>query len=118
MAKVRNLPSRTTLKHVGPDWFIHLLAETKEEGRALVMMLFWRIWFVRNELVHHKRPPPMEVSVRFLSSYLSSLSAINSNPSDDPIKGKAMLNIGLEKSHKRLQTDVAADALWAKPSVG
>uniref|UniRef100_A0A453AW05 Reverse transcriptase zinc-binding domain-containing protein n=1 Tax=Aegilops tauschii subsp. strangulata TaxID=200361 RepID=A0A453AW05_AEGTS len=118
MAKVWNLPSRTMLKHVGPDWFIHLLAETNEEGRAFVMMLFWRIWFVRNELVHHKRPPPMEVSVCFLSSYLSSLSAINSNPSDDPIKGKAILDTGLEKSHKRLQSDVAADALWAKPSIG
>ena len=77
MAKEWTLPDRLSIVHVWRDWFLHLLSKLHEEERARIMMLFWQIWYVRNEIVHAKQPPPLEVSVRLMASYMSSLNSIH-----------------------------------------
>ena len=52
------------------------------------LMTIWRCWHVRNEIVHDKRPPPVEASSRFLTSYISSLLALQADPLGDHVKGK------------------------------
>ena len=42
------------LTDTGPEWLLHLLADLSKHDGALVVLIFWRIWFVRNELVHNK----------------------------------------------------------------
>ncbi|KAE8810568.1 hypothetical protein D1007_12782 [Hordeum vulgare] len=37
-------------------------------------MLIWRIWFIGNEIVHDKQPPPVEASKTFLLGYYDSMS--------------------------------------------
>lgn len=76
MEKEWSLPERTSIKHTGSDWFFIFLSELQEDVR--IMLLFWRIWYVRNEMVHDKTPPPEDVSFRFLVSYLSSLLTLQS----------------------------------------
>uniref|UniRef100_A0A8I6XRA3 RNase H type-1 domain-containing protein n=1 Tax=Hordeum vulgare subsp. vulgare TaxID=112509 RepID=A0A8I6XRA3_HORVV len=51
-------------------------------------MVLWRSWYVRNEIVHGKTPPPQDVSSAFLQSYHNTFSQISSNV-EDIIKGKS-----------------------------
>ena len=55
-------------------------------------MLLWRVWYVRNEVVHAKPTPPIDVWVRFLSSYLDTLSSIRVNPNAVLFIGKMAVN--------------------------
>ena len=43
-------------------------------------------------MVHNKPPPPLEVSARFLQSYLNSILGIKLNQNVDPRKGKALIS--------------------------
>lgn len=40
----------------GPEWLFDLLYELNEDDRMPVLMVLWRRWHVRNEIVHHKSP--------------------------------------------------------------
>ena len=74
--------------NTGPEWLLQVLAELLEEERLYTLMTIWRCWHVRNEIVHHKRTPPVEASARFLSSYICSLLSLQANPNGDHVKGK------------------------------
>lgn len=45
---------------------------------------------MRNEVLHSKQPPQVDVFVRFLASYVSSLISRQSNPNVDPIQRKTI----------------------------
>jgi hypothetical protein len=36
----------------GPDWLLHLINSVDEEGRAKLLLLLWRAWFQRNDVMH------------------------------------------------------------------
>jgi hypothetical protein len=44
------------------EWLLHLLAERTQLDRARILMVLWRIWRVRNEVVYFKPAPPVEAS--------------------------------------------------------
>lgn len=57
--------------------------------------------------------------MRFLASYLSSLYTIKYDPHTDPIKGKAVVGIGLKTKHPiGCFVDEVEDAQWAAPDIG
>lgn len=67
-------------------------------------------------MVHSKKPPPVAVSVCFLSSYLSSLLVLQSEPSGDPIKGKAHVESVLAlRQNPHEQTNIAGSK-WTRPT--
>lgn len=80
------------------------------------------IWYVRNEITHHKAEPPIEVSKRFLSNYVNSIMALLSRPEKDQVKGKAIVAVcpvAIPKPpSKNDQCEVisweAADEVWVK----
>lgn len=55
-------------------------------------MNLWCCSHTGNEVVHHKKPPPLDVSQRFLCSYLDSLIIVKLNSKADPTKGKTMVS--------------------------
>lgn len=73
MAEQLELPVLTNIKPVGAEWFVQLVCEINGAMRVLLLMLLLRLWHVKNEVVHSKPTPPVEVSTRFLTGYLSSL---------------------------------------------
>lgn len=80
MASHWSLPAVGNLVRTGPEWLLQLLGELPETDRLHLLMTLWRIWHVRNEIVHDKRPPEVEASRRFLLSYVKSLEAIRLHP--------------------------------------
>ncbi|XP_037480771.1 uncharacterized protein LOC119358225 [Triticum dicoccoides] len=89
MAKVWMIPEIESIEHNGKEWLLHVLEPLNDVGRMMVLMIFWRSWFVRNEVVHCKPAPSMEASIRFLRSYVDSLIGIKLYPRADPAKGKS-----------------------------
>lgn len=55
-------------------------------------MKLWRIWYIRNEVVHCKLDPPLDVAKRFMSSYVSSILNIALNQGKDLAKGKCVVD--------------------------
>ncbi|KAI4999721.1 hypothetical protein ZWY2020_004310 [Hordeum vulgare] len=53
----------------------------------MFLMMLWQAWHIRNEVVRHELPPSMEVSKRFLVSYLDSIIGIKVDLSSVTIKG-------------------------------
>lgn len=80
MAKVWMIPEIESIEHNGKEWLLHVLESLNDVGRMMVLMIFWRSWFVRNEVVHYKPAPSMEASIRFLRSYVDSLIGIKLYP--------------------------------------
>lgn len=60
----------------GSGWILDLLESISEDDRPVFLMSLWRIWYTRNEITHDKAAPYVEVSKRFVLSYVNSLKEI------------------------------------------
>jgi hypothetical protein len=122
MREVWPLKELHELSNTGPEWLLHNPDMASEQERLMMLMTFWRIWHVRNEVVHHKQPPPMEASRRFLCSYVDSLLLIKQNPVADTVKGKSVIMYDHMQSKKRgspaLKRRAENQKKWTKPPPG
>lgn len=113
MAEMWCLPPLESVVPNGKEWLLQFLAPLSDVQRSMVLLIFWRSWYVRNELTHSKPAPIMAVSKRFLQDYMFSLFCIKANPHMDPTKGKQNINFDLSsKSHVHTP---APDTSW-KPA--
>jgi hypothetical protein len=90
MSEEWSLPNVAPFSNSGEDWVLHLLDGRTELERTRILMTLWRIWHVRNEIVHDKPAPSVESSRRFLCSYVDYvdyLMTIKYCPQTD-VKGK------------------------------
>ena len=65
-----------------------LLNRVNKDTRIKLMLLFWRIWHHRNDIVFGKGDSIISVSVAFLENYLVSLNTSAANDSSVSSKGK------------------------------
>ena len=114
MSEVWPLPNLSSFQNSGHEWLLQVLSQLQDIERSMLLMTLWRAWHIRNEIVHNKAPPPMEVSCSFLTNYLDSLIGIKSNLAADPSKGKSLMSYGAI----RPLMDKSADPKWAAPSFG
>jgi hypothetical protein len=122
MEEVWPLPALESIKNSGPEWVLQALVQVPETTRMMMLMTWWRAWHVRNEVVHHKPAPPIEVSRRFLRSYVDSLLVIKQNPLADPAKGKSTICY-VAKAKQGRQADLASSSTtprvsWTRPPPG
>jgi len=96
MAEHWELPPACDLKFTGPEWLLQVLAKLEAHRGALVELICWRIWYVRNELEHNKHYIPCSVSVDFLKTYLTELLNAQrvSDGLDKKMKSAAVLTLG------------------------
>ena len=119
MASDWRLPDVRKLVNPGPEWLLHILGDSTETERLHLLMTLWRSWHVRNDIVHHKRPPTVESSKRFLHSYVNSLVAIQAEPHADHVKGKTVVGADLisrSSSHVIQPKDLLRR--WLPPPAG
>ncbi|XBH72994.1 hypothetical protein VPH35_100176 [Triticum aestivum] len=84
-----------------------------------VARLYTSIWYVRNEVVHDKLAPPVQVSVRFLRSYVQSILTIAKEPEKDHLKRKsAMLDCAFSATPAATCELVNPPAGWLRPEEG
>jgi hypothetical protein len=86
------IPKLNSVQHSGKDWLLSLLGNLPMKSICRTLMTLWRIWHIRNEIVHDKQPPPMETSRQFLMSYMDSLLQIKYYSGEDIVKGKFFLD--------------------------
>ena len=67
------------------------MQDLDEVQRMRVLMVMWRCWHVRNELVHNKPAPPVEASWRFLLGYMESLIGTKQFLTGDFAKSKMVI---------------------------
>lgn len=84
--------------------------------RSMLHMTLWRCWYIRNEIVHQKNPPPLDVSRKFLVSYLESLIAVKMNSNMDRLKGKTNVSYDRTLLNNPVQC-VKPSPSWVPPPV-
>ncbi|KAM0821072.1 hypothetical protein ACQ4PT_071022 [Festuca glaucescens] len=115
MVEEWQIPVLSSVVNTGRDWLLNFLAnQTKDIGNKVLMTL-WRSWHIRNEIVHDKKPPPLDVSKRFLISYMESILMIKYHTAEDISKGKFILGSGgAGEKDKQL----IAEPRWVPPPDG
>jgi hypothetical protein len=86
MRKIWDLPSEEVFRYTGPDWLPLLLGNITKERRSLVLLVLWRSWHLRNDIVHAKGDARIDQSVNFLNRYINELGYTYINPGN--AKGK------------------------------
>jgi hypothetical protein len=85
------------MQHDGHNWLLTLLSTLSKEAVGKTLLLFWRSWYMRNDVIHGSSKATVKGSVNFLTSYISALSfadhAVSGKPST---KGKKIINEGFK----------------------
>ncbi|TVU23942.1 hypothetical protein EJB05_26331, partial [Eragrostis curvula] len=90
MREIWPLPDEQQFQYGGPDWLLWLLEQCTEIQRELVLLMFWRIWYDRNQQMHEFVCPSIEGSRRFLDAYHLSVSSVNDTITLHDPKGKQL----------------------------
>ena len=66
-----NLPPESMLAFNGPEWLSLLIDRLDTQAAAQLVLIFWRAWFIRNELTHEGRWSPIQKSITLTSLHLN-----------------------------------------------
>jgi ribonuclease HI len=97
-----------------------LLSTLDEEEKANTMLLQWRTWFHRTNIMHGDGSASIHGSYEFLRSYATSISTSKQIPSGGPSdKGKRIVNEGASPRTTRVGTQAVRRAhTWKRPPEG
>jgi hypothetical protein len=71
MRQVWSLPPEERLRDEGPEWFPVLLDFWRKEDVALLAMVMWRAWSVKNKVTRVGEALSIDDSVDFLQRFMS-----------------------------------------------
>jgi ribonuclease HI len=74
MREVWSLPGEEEFKFTGPDWLLILLANSSKDSHPLILLLLWRAWHHRNNIVHEDGQCSIDASAVFLQNYVYTLT--------------------------------------------
>ena len=81
----------------------------------MVLILIWRVWNLRTDLLHGKDQVPVKISVDFLNSYLNSLWHAKKYNTEEMIKGKMVERVGWSEPKNK---ETASARPWPAPATG
>jgi ribonuclease HI len=112
LREVWDLPGEKKFSCTGNDWLQVLLSHEDERMRARILLLLWRSWHLRNDVIHHEGKETVTSSVAFLLSYQRDTN--QTNPYIGDTKGKCELNPN-KKGSLQLNENPKT---WNAPPVG
>jgi peptidoglycan/LPS O-acetylase OafA/YrhL len=74
MREVWSLSNEEQFRYTGPDWLLTLLVNANKELVPLILLLLWRAWHLRNNIVHDDGKSSIEASSVFLQNYVDTLN--------------------------------------------
>jgi hypothetical protein len=94
------LPDESKFEYRGPDWILHLLGTAETDERNNIMLLLWRAWHHRNDIMYGKGKCSIRGSVESLTNYyaLSLNLAGQANPQGISDKGKEKVQEGVVRN--------------------
>ncbi|CAM0949674.1 unnamed protein product [Alopecurus aequalis] len=69
MRELWDLPPESLFRHTGEDWLLLLLDFCNKDQRSRILMLLWRAWHLRCDVIHGKGEETIAHSASFLLSY-------------------------------------------------
>jgi hypothetical protein len=63
------LPDEKAFSYSGKDWLQILIGHTDELTKSRILLLLWRSWHLRNDIIHAEGKETIARSVAFLMSY-------------------------------------------------
>ena len=112
MRKEWRLPEEKEFWYTGTDWLQILLDKYDSEIRKKNLLLLWRAWYLRDDIMHHKGTASVAESVIFLSNYWYCLNGDINSAHD--LKGKTPV-----AAIPRAKSEASAHASnWTRAPVG
>ena len=93
MGEVWSIPVKESIVNTRGQWLFDLLVTLSKKERARVVMIVWRIWQMRNDMLHEKEPVQVEATEAFLQSYVLSLEKIRSETGNEVLTGKRSVSL-------------------------
>jgi hypothetical protein len=113
MRKFWALPSGSKFRDLGTDWLQNLLAQADEGMRPRILLLLWRAWHLRSDVIHQDGKARIDESVVFLQSYL-----VDNHfpvPSMKDLRGKAVVQAPVSRDSTAPNSP---DPTWSPPPKG
>jgi hypothetical protein len=92
MRQYWHLPEESKMTYTGPDWFLILLASLDADQKQNFLLLLWRVWYLRNDVVFGKGNEAIAGSVSFLTSYKDMLNEVMYKKPGLSMKGKEKIH--------------------------
>jgi hypothetical protein len=102
------------------DWLLMLLSSVQKEVKARILLLLWRSWHLRNDIIHGKGLATVKGSAEFLVSYASSLKICNDIGGQEPsdkrkeVVWEGVVNLSKPEAHH----EVKEPQCWGPPPEG
>ena len=105
------LPKESVLAEPNPDWLLNALSQCPGHMREKLLLVLWRSWHLREDIVHNKGEAKISDSVLFLKNYWETLNSEATAESD--IKGKKTLHVTeMQSSPERI---IQPKCHWSRP---
>jgi hypothetical protein len=69
MRKHWTLPPESFFEYTGSEWLQNLLLVSDQSQRSKILMLLWRSWHLRNDIIHGNGKETIHRSAAFLLGY-------------------------------------------------
>jgi ribonuclease HI len=109
-----NLPSERLFRYTGNDWLQILLSQIGEKDRDRTLLVLWRSWHLRNDIIHGEGRESIQSSINFLESFYNTTRKHQTADSQRPCK----LHVESPASCSDNLTRANPVPCWSKPPVG
>jgi hypothetical protein len=119
-----DLPEEENFRKTGDVWLLILLNNSPKDMHQAILIVLWRSWFLRDNIVHGKGEATIDQSVRFLLSYVHIIN--NHNPaclslSNTEDRGKKPVEAPHSRETKNQKSDnigwIAPPPNWIKANI-
>jgi hypothetical protein len=116
LREIWELPKEEDMANKGKEWALITLSNLTSSMRTKVMLMWWRAWHLRNNIIFGDGKCEIKQSAEFLDNYLTTLTNIREGREEGDIKGKKpILELNLIQAKKQF---TAKHTAWKPPDTG